>query len=103
VDALRTGVRSIDALCRYGGEEFCLALTGAPIEAAAEVADRLRRKIGSPGFARIPVTASFGVSSARFGADNAMVLINQADEALYASKRNGRDRVTRWDELPPSS
>ncbi len=98
-DALRDGVRSVDALCRYGGEEFCLGLTGADIESAVEVAERLRRRIEAPGFARIPVTASFGVSSERLGADSVGRLIDQADQALYASKQAGRNRVTRWDRV----
>ncbi len=98
-EALTAEVRSGDSVCRYGGEEFCVALPGAPIEAAAALAERLRRKIKSPGFARVPVTVSFGVSSIRFGATKPNELINQADEALYASKQAGRDRVTRWDEM----
>jgi diguanylate cyclase (GGDEF)-like protein/PAS domain S-box-containing protein len=98
-EALTAEVRSGDSVCRYGGEEFCVFLPGAPIEAAAAVAERLRRRIESPGFARVPVTASFGVSSSRFGATKPTELISQADDALYASKQAGRNRVTRWDEI----
>ncbi len=98
-EALGSEVRSTDAVCRYGGEEFCIVLPDVPVEAAARVAERLRKKIDSPGFARIPVTASFGVSSIAFGATSPPHLINQADEALYNSKERGRNRVTRWDQL----
>ena len=66
-------------------------------------AERLRRKVGSPGFARVPLTVSFGVSSIRCGSNTTAGLIKQADDALYASKRHGRDRVTRWDQLPAPS
>ena len=45
------------------------------------------------------MTVSFGVSSTRFGATKPTELVNQADEALYASKEAGRNRVTRWDDL----
>ena len=99
---LTSVVRSSDLVCRYGGEEFLIILPEAPVEAATAAAERLRAKIDSPGFARVPVTASFGVSSIRNGASTFAALINQADEAMYASKENGRNRVTRWDELPPS-
>ena len=95
--ALVAAVRGTDTVCRYGGEEFCVSLPNAPIEAAVAVAERIRARIESPGFSRVPVTASFGVSSVHFGAAKAEDLINQADEALYASKENGRNRVTRWD------
>ena len=98
-EALTAAVRSSDAVCRYGGEEFCIALPVADIEAGAMVGERIRAKVGSPGFARVPVTVSVGVASVGFGAATLHDLISQADEALYASKKGGRNRVTRWDEL----
>ena len=97
-EALKSAVRGSDAVCRYGGEEFCIALTDAPIDGAAVVAERIREKIEAPGFADVPVTASLGVTSIAFGAKTLLELINQADEALYASKEGGRNRVTRWDQ-----
>jgi diguanylate cyclase (GGDEF)-like protein len=98
-EGLASEMRSGDIVCRYGGEEFCIILPAAPIEAAVAVAERLRRKVELPGFARVPVTVSFGVSSSAFGATKPTELIDQADEALYASKEAGRNRVTRWDEM----
>ncbi len=97
-EALVSVVRSTDSVCRYGGEEFCIVLPDAPAEAAVRVAERICANIDTPGFAPIPVTASFGVSSIVFGAANSDELISQADEALYASKEGGRNRVTRWDQ-----
>jgi diguanylate cyclase (GGDEF)-like protein len=101
-EALLGAVRSSDAICRYGGEEFCIALPVADMEAAAMVGERVRAKVDSPGIARVPVTVSVGVASVGFGAASLHDLINQADEALYASKRGGRNQVTRWDELDRS-
>ncbi len=96
-EVLASEVRSSDAICRYGGEEFLLVLPDVGVERATLIAERLRRRVAAPAFARVPVTASFGLSSSRFGARSSEELIRQADEALYVSKQQGRDRVTRWD------
>jgi diguanylate cyclase (GGDEF)-like protein len=96
--ALKSAVRGADAVCRYGGEEFCIVLTGTELEGAVAVAERIRERVDSPGFAEVPVAVSLGVSSIEFGAKSLLALINQADEALYASKEGGRNRVTRWDQ-----
>jgi diguanylate cyclase (GGDEF)-like protein len=102
-EAMKGAVRSSDAVCRYGGEEFCVALPVAEIEAGAMVGERIRAKVASPGFARVPVTVSVGVASVGFGATTLQELIGQADEALYASKHGGRNQVTRWDQLEPKA
>ncbi len=101
---LRSGSRSIDFIGRYGGEEFCILLPGVDIKQAAEIADRLRLGIEaqvSPGNSVLKhtVTSSFGVSSNDFGAADTSKLVDQADKALYVSKENGRNRVSRWDEI----
>jgi len=96
--SIRSVIRSSDAVCRYGGEEFCVALLDTPLEAARAVAERMRQTIDSPGFARIPLTVSFGVSGVEFGAQTLAELIQQADAALYAAKRAGRNRVLAWSE-----
>jgi diguanylate cyclase (GGDEF)-like protein/PAS domain S-box-containing protein len=92
-------VRGSDSVCRYGGEEFCIAFPGAAIDVACRVAERLREKVGAPGFAQVPVKMSFGVVSSESGATTLSELLDQADKALYASKEGGRDRVTRWDAI----
>ncbi len=86
-------------VCRYGGEEFCVALPGATPEEAEALGEQVRRQIGSPGFASVPVTASLGAASIRDGADSITDLIDQADRALYHSKETGRNRLTRFDQL----
>ena len=94
-------VRSSDSVCRYGGEEFCIAFPGTPTDAAFQVAERLREEVGTPGFAQVPVTMSFGVVSNESGATTLSGMLDQADKALYASKEGGRNRVTRFDEVEP--
>jgi diguanylate cyclase (GGDEF)-like protein len=96
--ALAAELGSSEAVCRYGGEEFCVALEGG-LEQAMRVAERVHKKVQLPGFARVPVAVSIGVSSTRWGAGSLLELIEQADEALYASKQRGRNRVTRFDEV----
>ncbi len=94
-DALRGAVDSVERVCRYGGEEFCIVLDAGE-EQASRVAEELRRKIETPGFTRIPITASFGVATLEAGAKDLGELINHADQALYVSKESGRNRVTCW-------
>lgn len=95
-NSLREVVRDIDMVARFGGEEFCVILPGAPIEQAMIIAERCREKIAAQIINGVQVTGSFGVTSIRMGAASSGQLIQQADEALYYSKQHGRNRVTRW-------
>jgi diguanylate cyclase (GGDEF)-like protein/PAS domain S-box-containing protein len=86
-----------DAVCRYGGEEFCLLLRDKSPQEVSSMAERMRRAISSDGFTVVSVTASFGISTQQASTRDVAELIDQADTALYASKEAGRDRVTLWD------
>jgi diguanylate cyclase (GGDEF)-like protein len=97
-EGLKSEIPDTESICRYGGEEFCVSLSDRTVEEAVASAERIRRRIEAPGFARVSVTVSVGVSSIGWGAARAADLLSQADEALYASKHAGRNRVTRWDE-----
>jgi len=92
--SLRSGIRPSDVLARYGGEEFVILLHGAGTVQAEEVAERLRADIADlvnlPGDIRL--TASFGVAVSQ-PEDSVSSLVVRADEALYRSKRDGRNRV----------
>jgi len=88
-----------ELVCRFGGEEFCILLTDTTAAEGVALAARIRRTIASDGFAPVRVTASFGVSSLASGAPRFYDLLNQADEALYASKDGGRNLVTCYDEM----
>jgi diguanylate cyclase (GGDEF)-like protein len=92
---LRDTLRDTDTAYRYGGEEFLLLLPESDATAAAAVAERLRQAIElAAGPASWPnVTASFGVASQQPGMAGVPELVAAADEALYAAKRGGRNRV----------
>jgi diguanylate cyclase (GGDEF)-like protein/PAS domain S-box-containing protein len=92
-------VRTSDAVCRYGGEEFCIAFPGAAIDVATRIAERLREQVATDGFAPIPVRMSFGIAESQSSGDTLSELLEHADKALYASKEGGRNRVSRWDEI----
>lgn len=89
-------VREKDLVARMGGEEFCIILPNTSLEVAHSIAERCREKIWSKITGGVKVTASFGVTSITLGAKDSTAIIHQADEALYASKENGRNRVTSW-------
>jgi diguanylate cyclase (GGDEF)-like protein len=90
---LSSVVREVDYLARTGGEEFLLIATETDGALAREVAERMRLILSNADFGiGRPVTASFGVSQLR--SDEAVaVLLQRADERLYWSKRDGRNRV----------
>ena len=81
---------------RYGGEEFMMILPGASETAATVVAEELRRRIQLTKTTSRPVTASIGVSTVYSMAKSEQALIDEADRALYFSKRNGKNRVTHF-------
>lgn len=86
-------LRRLDSFCRLGGEEFIVICPETGAEQALQLAEALRRLIQDTPFAEVgPVTASFGVSSARPG-DNHESLLQRTDQALYAAKDSGRNRV----------
>jgi two-component system cell cycle response regulator len=95
---LREGVREVDAVGRYGGEEFVLLLPETGYDEAVLTAERLRRRIEQHGFQAgervLRVTVSLGVASYPGGsADSAATLIREADRALYRAKQEGRNRT----------
>ncbi|HQD84605.1 MAG TPA: GGDEF domain-containing protein, partial [Quisquiliibacterium sp.] len=97
---LQRAARPGDLVGRYGGEEFCLVVAGRDAAEAARFAESLRARFEAEWAASVPalfgsqVTASFGVSTLGGGARGPEELIDQADQALYASKHGGRNRVT---------
>jgi diguanylate cyclase (GGDEF)-like protein len=99
-ERLKAAIRQGDLVCRYGGEEFCILLPHTDLTEAVEAGERFRQQIAAQTYAQVRVTASFGVSCTGLGAQEPRDLLDQADQALYAAKRAGRNRVARYDQLP---
>ena len=93
---LRANMRNRDLLSRLGGEELAVLLPDTGTVKAQEIAERLRSAIEDLDIHwegnTIKITASFGVAVAP-GVTPSNDLFVQADAALYAAKRNGRNRV----------
>lgn len=94
-EVLREHVRQSDVAARWGGEEFALLFRDATAPQVVEVLDRIRAALaealcasGAP-----PFTASFGASDSTMAAAQEEIA-KLADEALYASKERGRDRIS---------
>jgi len=88
-------LRKSDVLTRFGGEEFAIITPETDLESASAVADKLRRVIETwnfPGVKRA-VTISAGVAEFPAQGANRHDLVKSADEALYAAKQSGRNRV----------
>jgi diguanylate cyclase (GGDEF)-like protein len=91
---LRESFRGEDIVCRYGGEEFAVALPSCPVPDAERALESVRTRLdaaltvsGLPKF-----TASFGLTEMS-GHEDLMAALARADAALFSAKRNGRDRV----------
>jgi diguanylate cyclase len=98
---LQESVRDCDHAARYGGEELIAVLPGATLDVCAEVAERIRRRVGEARLTRratgeeiSSVTISVGVAQFRM-AESAEGLIERCDRALYQAKRSGRNCTIR--------
>ncbi len=91
----KLAVRGSDVICRFGGEEFAVVLPETSTKQAFFVVDRLRLKLDS---ARLPVAGGelqirFSAGVAEYYGEDQDALLKRADEAMYAAKRSGRNRV----------
>jgi two-component system cell cycle response regulator len=94
----RRNTRSIDLACRLGGEEFVIIMPDTDISRATQVGERLRACIAEDSFQigggkSIRVTASVGLAALERWDDTPESIFKRADIALYAAKRDGRNRV----------
>ena len=90
---LRSQLRTSDRLARWGGEEFLVLVPATGLDAACELAERIRRAVAAADWdAGLGVTISLGVAECR-SHDTVDSLMGRVDRALYAAKTAGRNRV----------
>ncbi len=95
--AVRANLNGGGLICRYGGEEFCVLLPGGDTDAARQAAEQFRAAVASEEIGETRVTASFGVAALHQNVQFPADILEQADQALYAAKRTGRNRVVVWE------
>ncbi len=94
-------------VARYGGEEFAVIMPRTSLKEAGRIADQIRSAIEAKRLVRRSTNETIGAVTVSFGAAAYVVgetvgqIITRADECLYVSKRNGRNRVTLETALPP--
>jgi diguanylate cyclase (GGDEF)-like protein len=96
-------LRPYDSCGRYGGEEFLVVVPQCDLVSARQIAERIRVALSEEPVQcqgnSIFVTASLGVTVSCNGKRNADAMVQACDQAMYASKRGGRNRVSVFDEL----
>ncbi|HKJ39523.1 MAG TPA: diguanylate cyclase [Anaerolineales bacterium] len=99
---LSTHTRDFDFACRYGGEEFLLVLPNATARNTFKRAEQIRSKCADIRIEHenkdVSITISMGIATYPRHSKNVDELLTKADEALYRSKRRGRNQVTVWKE-----
>lgn len=97
-EGLRTSLRSMDIIGRYGGEEFVILLPETNLSTAKHIADRMRTHIENSSYeteqGTITITISVGLAAYSSNSKDLESMLTHADKALYISKAAGRNRVS---------
>lgn len=108
-ETLVATARDTDIVARHGGEEFVIALLGIDDAESRVVAERIRAAVEAIDDTRARITTSIGIAAYMPQAEKHDAsqlldrLLSQADAALYAAKRAGRNRVCHARDLPPAT
>ncbi len=100
---IRENTRSTNIAARYGGEEFVLLLQNTPTHAALKCAENIRRLIEAHDFRHREkqplgcISISGGVATFPFDGSTVEEIIKRADQALYAAKASGRNRIMQYE------
>ena len=91
-------VRTVDSVCRYGGDEFAILLLETHLDRAKVVAERIRHAVASRNFTvdseQLKVTVSVGYATFPEHGKTAKALLGAADKAMYAAKAAGKNAVS---------
>ena len=95
---IKSQLRDCDKACRFGGEEFLVVLSGADLHSAKLCAERIRQEAEQALIKKdgeiIAITVSIGISNYKTAhGDQAILLLEEADQALYLAKEQGRNKV----------
>ena len=101
---LQSWVRVEDIVCRFGGEEFLVVLSGVTLSSIKERANSICRKISNlsiplPTNKSIKVTVSIGAAIHPYHGKDINKVLDYADQSLYAAKRAGKSCVRIWGEM----
>ena len=96
-ESFQQGLREMDLVGRWGGEEFVMLIPAVSLDLGRTVAERARITLEALTVDATPeplrITASFGIAFDASGTESFEDLISEADAALYEAKRRGRNRV----------
>ena len=90
-EILKKQLRETDIICRYAGDEFCIVFPETTADGAKNAAEKIRKVVERYPF-KLPVTLSVGIAQFKTGM-TVKDFIQQADQALYQAKKEGRNRV----------
>jgi len=102
---LKSHIRAVDCVARFGGEEFLFLLPQTDEIASLQIAERYRKAVEEIKDVKRPVTASFGVSTLSSINESESIatqfdrFLEQADQAMYKSKEDGRNRVSHYSAI----
>ena len=98
---LKTSCRAVDTVCRYGGDEFVILMPETGYDHALPKAEQLRREVAAKEFENVldplkPIRTTLSIGVTSIAGTNVKLedLLRVADDALFESKRRGRDTVT---------
>ena len=94
---LKKNIRDLDAISRYGGEEFVMLLPDADKDGAFGLAERLREELAAIKLDNLPpITVSLGIATYPTDGTEVEDLIRKADAAMYEAKRAGRNNSVKY-------